>query len=118
MNTQEHSRGDLAVIKSGSQVAAIVPTNTGEVMQLAKMIVGSGMAPKGMDRPEKAAVAIIAGMEAGLNPMQSLNNIAVINGRPAMWGDAVLALVQASKQLVDIEETITGSGEQPKDTSQ
>lgn len=45
-------------------------------------------------RPEEALAAIVMGGELGLGPMQSLIGIAVINGKPTVWGDTALALVQ------------------------
>ena len=53
----------------------------------------SGLAPRGLENPEAIAIAVQMGAEVGLLPMQSLQNIAVINGRPAMFGDAALALI-------------------------
>ena len=47
-------------------------------------------------KPENGAVAIMWGGEIGLDPLQSLNQIAVINGSPALWGDALGALVLSS----------------------
>ena len=32
------------------------------------------------------------GREVGLSPLQALQSIACINGRPAIWGDAALAV--------------------------
>lgn len=102
----------VAHLKSGGDVSAIVPQDTNDVRNLAVMIAQSGMAPKGMERPETIAVAIIAGMEAGLTPMESVNSIAVINGRPSMWGDAVLGLVMGSGLVEDISEDFRGQGDQ------
>jgi len=50
-------------------------------------------------------IAIQWGEEIGLAPLQSTQNIAVINGRPALWGDALPALVKASKQCEYISLT-------------
>jgi hypothetical protein len=44
------------------------------------------------------------GLEVGLPMMASLQNIAVINGRPTIWGDAQLAIVRATGQLEVFEE--------------
>ncbi len=49
-------------------------------------------------------VAMQWGAEIGLAPMQALQNIAVINGKPSVYGDAAMALVQASPHCEDIEE--------------
>lgn len=46
----------------------------------------------------------------GLAPMQALQNIAVINGKPSVYGDAMMALVQASPVCEDIEEYIENEG--------
>jgi hypothetical protein len=51
------------------------------------------------------------GSELGLSPMQSLNSIAVINGRPGVWGDGLIGLCRASPLCEDIEETLDGEGE-------
>ena len=50
------------------------------------------------------------GHEVGLAPMQALQNIAVINGKPSVYGDAAMALVQASPVCDDIEEFFEGEG--------
>lgn len=47
-------------------------------------------------KPANCLIAMQWGAELGLKPLQSLQNLAVINGRPALWGDAVIALVLAS----------------------
>jgi len=73
------------------------------------MIATSGMAPKGMQSPEALAVAIQMGLEVGMMPMQAVQNIAVINGRPSIWGDAALALVRGSGLLEDFREWFTGT---------
>jgi hypothetical protein len=46
------------------------------------------------------------GAEIGLPPMQALKNIAVINGRPTIWGDALLAIAYSKGLIEDINETI------------
>lgn len=72
--------------------------------RFAQMVAASGLAPKGMEKPEAVAVAIQLGLELGLPPMAALQNIAVINGRPGVFGDAALAIVRASGQLEDFDE--------------
>jgi hypothetical protein len=42
--------------------------------------------------------------------MQALQNIAVINGKPSVYGDAAMALVQASPVCEDVEEFFEGEG--------
>jgi len=70
-----------------------------DLWRFAKLAALSGLAPKGVDTAEKIAIAVQAGLEIGLKPMQALQSIAVINGRPAVWGDAVLGLCQGTGQM-------------------
>jgi len=85
----------IATLKSGGQIAGIIPQNVEEVFRLAKCIETSGLAPKDMNTAEKITVALMTGMELGLPPMFAIQKIAVINGRPSIWGDAVPALLWA-----------------------
>lgn len=84
---------------------SLTPTSLAEAMKLAELIANSDLAPK--DFKGKAGNCLIAmqmGMEVGLAPMQAIQNIAVINGRPTLWGDAALALVQASSVYEYVRE--------------
>jgi len=61
--------------------------------------------------PAQVMVAIQMGAEVGLPPMTALKNIAIINGRPTIWGDALLALAFRSGIIEDISESIEGDGD-------
>jgi len=89
-------------------------TTLPDMYDFAKYVAKSPFAPKGMEQPEAIVAALQCGMELGLAPMQSLQNIAVINGRPSIYGDAALALVRSSGQLEDYREEEVG--EQGNDT--
>ena len=85
----------------------------GEAMAFATMVAKSDFAPKDFKgKPESCLLAIQHGSEIGLSPMQSLQNIACINGRPAIWGDAALAVAMASPVCEYVRESIEGDGEQ------
>lgn len=77
----------------------------------ARAIVKSGMAPKGYDTAEQVFAAIQFGAELGLKPMQSLNSIAVVNGRPTVWGDGLMAILHGSGLLENMDERIDGDGD-------
>jgi hypothetical protein len=79
-----------------------------DAYRFANAIVETGFAPKGMEKPESVLVAIQLGAELGLTPMAALQNTAVINGRPAIYGDAALALVRASGLLTSYKEEEIG----------
>lgn len=84
---------NVVPLKAGGSVAAIIPRTVEEVFRLATAISKSGLAPKGMSSVVQCTVAIMTGAELGLPPMQSVQRIAVINGRPCVWGDAIPALL-------------------------
>jgi hypothetical protein len=68
------------------------------------------MAPKGIDRPEQIMVAIMAGAELGLAPFQSLQSFAIVNGRPTLYGDGLMAV--ARQHGVRVKEWLEGATEQ------
>ena len=83
-----------------------------DAFRFAKMVAASEFAPKDFrGKPESCLLAIQHGSEIGLSPMQSLQNIACINGRPAIWGDAALAVAMASPVCESVTETIDGEGD-------
>lgn len=70
------------------------PRSLAEAMEYAKIIASSDMVPKDyINKPGNVLVAVQTGAELGLKPMQSIQGIAVINGRPTIWGDAQWALI-------------------------
>lgn len=87
------------------------PATLGEAMEFSKMLADSNMVPKAyQNKPGDIMVCVQWGMELGLAPLQAMQNIAVINGKPSVWGDALIAMVQASPVCEDIEEWIEGEG--------
>jgi hypothetical protein len=83
-----------------------------DAFRFATMVAKSDFAPKDFKgKPESCLLAIQHGSEIGLSPMQSLQNIACINGRPAIWGDAALAVAMASPVCEYVTEKIDGDGE-------
>lgn len=85
---------------------ALKPQNMQEAMQFASMLANSSMIPKNFQGKDgDTLVAMMMGSELGLNPIQALQNIAVINGRPSLWGDAMIALVQNHPKFGGIKES-------------
>jgi hypothetical protein len=80
-----------------------------EMGRFCKAVINSGLAPKSFNSPEAVMVAIQHGMELGLAPMQALQSIAVVNGKPVIYGDTALALATSHPAFLDIEETVEGN---------
>ena len=82
------------------------PTNMTEAMEFSKFLSTSTHIPKDFQgNPNNILVAIQWGYEIGLAPMQALQNIAVINGRPSLWGDSMIAVCKAHPDWRGISET-------------
>lgn len=87
------------------------PTTLNEAIQFSEMLASSSMVPKAYQgKPNDVLVCLQWGYEMGMAPMQALQNIAVINGKPSMYGDSAMALVQASPVCEDIEEYFENEG--------
>ena len=83
-----------------------------DMLRFANVVAKTDFAPKDFrGKPESCFLAIQHGAEIGLTPMQSLQNIACINGRPAIWGDAALALVLGSSACEYVRERVEGEGD-------
>lgn len=101
--------GAVVPLRAGGAIAPIIPQTAEDAFRIATAIHKSKMAPRDMDTPEKLLVAILQGLECGLPPMMAVQRIAVINGRPTIWGDAVPALLLAKG--FRLAETVSGTGD-------
>lgn len=92
-----------------AQPFSLAPRNFDEAWRLAEILADSDLVPKDFrGKPGNCLVAIQWGAEVNLGALQSVQNIAVINGRPSMWGDALIALVRSSPLCESIIETDDG----------
>lgn len=73
------------------------PQTFEQAVKFSHMLADSDFVPKDFKgKPGNCLIAMQWGAEIGLKPLQSLQNLAVINGRPALWGDSVIAIVRGS----------------------
>jgi hypothetical protein len=87
------------------------PQTMTEAIDFSNMLSKSTMVPKAyQNKPEDVLVAVQWGYELGLAPLQALQNIATINGKPSVYGDAAMALVQNSPVCEDVKEYFEGEG--------
>ncbi|SOO08777.1 hypothetical protein [Xanthomonas citri] len=97
--------------QQGTQIASprqqfdLSPQTFEQALTFADYLAESDLVPKDFKgKPANCLIAMQWGAELGLKPLQALQNIAVINGRAALWGDAVLALVRNSPVCEFVEE--------------
>ena len=85
IDAPETSLGAAALTESGG----LVLRTYGELMKFSQMMVQAKVVQSD-DTWETVFVKVQAGAELGLGPMAAIQNIAVINNRPTVWGDALL----------------------------
>lgn len=78
----------------------LIPTSIGEAFALAGYLANSKAIPVSYrGKPETILTVILAGLEIGLTPIRSLNNLTNISGNLGMKADLQLALVRRSGLL-------------------
>jgi hypothetical protein len=98
-----------ALTTQTSSTFDLSPRTFEQALTFAGYLADSDMVPKDFKgRPGNCLIAIQWGAELGLKPLQALQNLAIINGRPSLWGDAVIALVRASPLCEFVIETDDG----------
>jgi len=103
------SEESTAVVRQGFEAdgRGVLQIKTlADAIEQAKLLANTDFVPTiYQGKPGNVLAAIQMGAEVGLPPMQALQNIAVINGRPCVWGDAALSLVRSHPDFDGIEET-------------
>ncbi|MBR5950402.1 MAG: hypothetical protein IKZ87_03105 [Actinomycetaceae bacterium] len=95
----------IPVTSRRRRTLSLAPQTYDQAWHFAEMIARSGLAPKEFQgKPENCFIAMQWGDVLGLDPMAAIRGIAVINGRPALWGDTMLALVRASPVCEYVKE--------------
>lgn len=83
----------------------LAPRTMQEAVEFAKVMADSDMVPKDFrGKPGNVLVAVQMGAEVGLGPMSAIQNIAVINGKPGLYGDAGKALLLAAGCLIEEDD--------------
>lgn len=100
-----------ALAQVETSVCGLVLNNLEDMTTVAQIILQSKIAPDSFKTKEQIFVGLQTGAEIGLKPMQALNSIVVIHGKPTLWGDAALALVKKSGLLGAFSEEVTGKGD-------
>jgi len=81
------------------------PQNWNQLLELATMIAKTQFAPKDfMGKPEACAIAMLYGKQLGLPALTGLQGVAVINGRPSVYGDTFWAIIISHPEFEDVVE--------------
>lgn len=85
--------GELVPMRNTDSWVDVLPA----VGDLAAKLAGTDFVPDAMrGKPAQVAAAVLYGREIGLGPMQSLQSISVIKGRPSLSAEAMRAMVLAA----------------------
>ena len=95
----------LSVVDGGQQSQMVqssryqppMPQNIGEIAQLATAFAVSNMF--GTKSKEQAMVVLMTGMELGFAPAQSMRGIHVINGKPSLSADMMVAVCKNRPEI-------------------
>ncbi len=92
-------------LTTGGRIAPIIPRNLEELARVAQAIITGGLVPNSYrgktdeETKAKVMIGVMKAAEVGLPPITGINQIAIINGRPSIWGDGAAALVHNSGEL-------------------
>lgn len=90
---------------SGDKQSYLSQENFEHFYRMANMIAQSSMVPKAYaGKPQDVLISMEMGRSLGLSPLSAVQNIAVINGKPSLYGDAVLAVCSGHPDFENIEE--------------
>jgi hypothetical protein len=94
----EKRMNELALLPSESQFS--------QMKEIAQMAIKSGLLPSAIRTPEAAMIIALKGFELGLPPMVAFSHINVIQGKPAMSAEIMLASIYKAhpKATIIIEE--------------
>lgn len=104
----KESGGKLAAIPVSQGVGAQIQ-NMADSWTLAQIVVRAGMAPRGLDKPEKLMLALAAGAEAGLGFTATLKHVMVVNNVPSLYGDGPMALCYKSGLVENFDSGFSGT---------
>lgn len=100
---------NIVPVEQSNRQFDLSPQTFEQALTFSKYLADSDLVPKDFKgKPANCLIAMQWGMELGLKPLQALQNLAVINGRPALWGDAVLAIVRSSPLCEYVNESDDG----------
>lgn len=109
MNAVTQSEG-AALVPVSRQQFDLSPQTFEQALTFSTYLADSDLVPKDFKgKPGNCLIAMQWGSELGLKPLQAMQNLAIINGRPSLWGDAVIALVRGSPLCESIIETDDGN---------
>lgn len=106
-NVKQH----VQLAKNKATAEMYLPTTKGEAYKIAESFAASQFCPTTYrNRPADVYIAMAYGAQIGLNPLLAVQNIAVVNGRPAVYGDALTAIVMGHPETEEYDDGYLDDG--------
>ncbi len=80
------------------------------VREQASVLVTTGFLSPSVKTPEQAMAIILTGRELGIGPMAALNNINIIQGKPSVSPQLMLAMINSTREAEDIAIETSDAG--------
>ena len=94
------------LIKAGNWLTA---TSMEQAVKVAEMLAKSTLVPKAYQgQPANVLVAMAYGESFGMQPLQAMQSVAVVNGMPGLYGDGLLAVCRSCPSWEWMQEAIDG----------
>ena len=108
MNKME---GGNALSRNSQNASIYLPDTKSDAYKFAMSFANSMFCPKVYQgKPDDVYIAMAYGAQIGLNPLLAVQNIAVVNGRPSVYGDAMTAIVMGHPETQAYEDGYKADG--------
>lgn len=107
----EKKMTEVANVKTGELTEVSIDMEKWQILrQQADTLVKSGFLPVAVNTPEKAIAIIMKGKELGIGAMEALSSINIIQGKPSVSPQLMLALARRTHELEDLKMESTDKG--------
>lgn len=108
MNKME---GGNSLSRNTQNASIYLPDTRSDAYKFAVSFASSMFCPKVYQgKPDDVYLAMAYGAQIGLNPLLAVQNIAVVNGRPSVYGDALTAIVMGHPETQFYEDGYKADG--------
>lgn len=105
MNAPAQKQESAALVAAPRQQFDLSPQTFDQALQFSEYLAASEMVPKAYrGKAGDCLIAMQWGMEIGLKPLQALQSIATINGKPGIFGDAGKAILLAAGCIIEEDD--------------
>ncbi len=107
----KHENKEIIPVSTGIEInnKGVILKTYDDLVKFSDAVFKSGLAPKSFTSPQAVMIALEMGLELGISPMMAIQNIAVINGIPSIYGDAMIGLVLSSPECEYVKEYFEGT---------